>query len=113
MSWEATILSDEERDDCTPTKEELEKYLAEPDDAVAASLDVGTKRKVAIVILYAKKVAKAQAEKTWPIAHAAGKAEGRRDVIEDLRKRNPLKARSPIGRQIAHKTWQNLLKELE
>jgi len=54
------VLNDEEQDSCVPTHYEVEKYLAEPDDAVAASLTLEEKHKVAFGVLYGRKVAQAQ-----------------------------------------------------
>lgn len=54
------LLKPEEIDALAPTKEELDAYLCEPDDEVAASLDPQTKRMAARIILYTDKVAKAQ-----------------------------------------------------
>jgi len=56
-------LTDEEIDALTPSDEEIEAYLAEPDDKIAASLDPATKRLVARVILLTRKVAQAMKEK--------------------------------------------------
>jgi hypothetical protein len=60
-------LSDEEIDACTPTDEQLEKYLAEPDDEVAArirALDPKIFRLIGRCLLYGKNIAQAQLTKT-------------------------------------------------
>ena len=58
------LLTDEEIDNLSPTHEEVDTYLAEPDDEVAASLDPRTKRMVARIILHTRKVAQAQDTKS-------------------------------------------------
>ena len=60
---ERVRLTPEEVDDLTPTKEEVNAYLTEPDDNVAASLDSQTKRIAAMTILYVSKVVEAQLNK--------------------------------------------------
>ena len=59
---ESPLLSEQEIDNLTPTKEEIDNYLAKPDDEVAASLDPYIKRMAARIILYTNKVAQAQRE---------------------------------------------------
>ncbi len=59
-----SLLTDEEQDACMPTEEQLEAYLAEPDDAVAASLSEKDKRLVAKFILCGRNIANASQAKT-------------------------------------------------
>ncbi len=60
-------LTDEERDACMPSKEQLEAYLAEPDDEIAGelreSLDTETFQLLATLILYGRNIAQAQLNK--------------------------------------------------
>ena len=57
MMW---LLTAREQDDCTPSTEQLEAYLDEPDDAVARSLNIRDKRLVAKCVLYGENIARAQ-----------------------------------------------------
>ena len=60
------LLTEKEQDACTPKKEQMEAYLAEPDDEVAAILRAENPekfRQVARAILYGKNIAKAQLAK--------------------------------------------------
>ena len=59
-----SLLTDEEQDGCMPSEEQLEAYMAEPDDAIAASLSEKDKRLVAKFILCGRNIAKAQERKT-------------------------------------------------
>jgi hypothetical protein len=60
---EGLLLTDEEEDRCTPTKKEIEAYLAEPDDTTAKALTEQEKRLVAKCVLYGKKIKQAQLSK--------------------------------------------------
>jgi len=65
---EQMLLTSEEQDACTPTKEELDAYMSEPDDAVAASIsDPIIKRHIGRGILYGSKISKTQLAKAAPI----------------------------------------------
>ncbi len=67
------LLTPEEQDACTPTKEQLDAYLAEPDDEVAAKIRVEHPekfREIGRAILYGKNIAKAQDAKTASIKDA-------------------------------------------
>ncbi|KKN62233.1 hypothetical protein LCGC14_0513700 [marine sediment metagenome] len=59
-----SLLTEEEQDRCMPSDEQLEAYLAEPDDAVAAALTEKDKRLVAKFILLGRNVADASQTKT-------------------------------------------------
>lgn len=59
------ILTDGEEDACTPTPEQIEAYLAEPDDKIAKELDRKLKRHAAISILYGRNCARAQLKKIY------------------------------------------------
>ncbi len=55
-------LTDEEQDDCVATKEQLESYMAEPDDEVAAKIRVEHPNEFVMIakgILYGSNIAKA------------------------------------------------------
>ncbi len=54
-----SLLTDEEQDACMPSEEQLEAYLAEPDDAIAAGLNEKDKRLVAKFILCGRNIADA------------------------------------------------------
>jgi hypothetical protein len=59
------LLTDEEQDDCVPTRTELDAYMAGPDDGVAASItDARLKRQIGSRILYGVNIAEAQDAKT-------------------------------------------------
>ena len=63
VSGELPVLSDKEQDACTPTKEQLASYLAEPDDEVAANIRKEHPDEfiqIGRVILYGKNIAQAQ-----------------------------------------------------
>jgi len=53
-------LSEEAQDACAPSKEQVEEYLAEPDDAIAALLSLEEKQLVAKCILYGRNIAQEQ-----------------------------------------------------
>ncbi len=61
-------LGDAEIDGLSPTDKEVDDYLAEPDDKVAAhlreTLDAETFRFIGKQILFSKKIARAQAQET-------------------------------------------------
>jgi len=60
------LLTEEERDNCTPTDEQLESYLAEPDDEVARKLRSECPEMFRITgrcILYGRNIAQAQIQK--------------------------------------------------
>ena len=90
---DSRLLTDEEIDDLSPTKDEIDAYLGEPDDNIAASLDPQTKRTVARIILYTNKVAQAQDAKTASImeAECRGRVE---EIFEEME--------SYCDRQIEH-----------
>ena len=59
-------LTDAEQDSCTPIDEQLEKYLAEPDDTVAAELRLQYPKTFRIIgrcILYGRNIRQAQLQK--------------------------------------------------
>src|SRR3990167_6209211 len=61
------LLTEEERDSCTPTTEQLEQYMAMPDDRVASEIRNSLPdmfREICRAILYGQNIAKAQREKT-------------------------------------------------
>ena len=63
MKEKPPVISEKEQDDCTPTNEEVENYLAEPDDEIAANLRASYPEMFKIIgrcLLYGKKIAKAQ-----------------------------------------------------
>ncbi len=64
------LLTEKEQDDCVATDAQLEAYLAEPDDAVAASLPDDLKRRVARFILYGRNIAETQDTKSEPLVRA-------------------------------------------
>lgn len=64
------LLTSEEQDACTPSKEQIEKYLVEPNDAVASALSSEDKYLVAKCILYGTNIAKAQRDLTASIKDA-------------------------------------------
>ncbi len=58
-----TVLTELEQDKCTPTKEQLDAYLAAPDDEIAAKLHREYPEKFVLIaksILYGQNIAKAQ-----------------------------------------------------
>jgi len=60
------MLTDEETDKCTPSSEQLEAFLAEPDDEVAAELkasDPDAFRIIGRCILYGRNIRQAQLNK--------------------------------------------------
>jgi len=63
---EKVVLSKEERDNCTPSDKQLEDFLAEPDDEVAAKLrkeDPKMFRVIGQCLLYGRNIAQAQLDK--------------------------------------------------
>ncbi len=64
MSSGDGLLTDEEQAACTPSKSQLDAYLAEPDDAITARLRATIMpdvfREIGMTILYGKNIAKAQ-----------------------------------------------------
>jgi hypothetical protein len=76
---EGLLLTDEEEDRCTPTKEEIDAYLAEPDDAIAKALTPEEKRLVAKCVLYGKKIKQAQLAKAQ--AHCEKRVREEREKI--------------------------------
>ena len=64
---EKGLLTEEERDNCTPTNDQLEKYLAEPDDEIAAEIRAfypTTFRIIGRCLLYGRNIAQAQVKKS-------------------------------------------------
>ena len=60
------LLTDDEADNCTPSTEQVEAYLAEPDDEVAAGLRVSYPTAFRIIgrfTLYGRNIAQAQLDK--------------------------------------------------
>ena len=99
MEAKDTVMSPEEQDNCTATKEQLENYLARPDDRVAVSLDLVEKKLVAKAILYGENIAQAQAGITWNKAI--------REVVEWINDTDIMVMLSPRKRR----EWQAKLKE--
>ncbi len=69
------LLMEEEQDACTPTNEQLEAYLAEPDDEVAAKIraaDPEKFREICRGILHGDNIAKAQRDLSYPIGYRDG-----------------------------------------
>ena len=68
---EQARLTPKEQDACTPSKEQLDAYLAEPDDGVAYALrlTISTEdfRQIGRVILYGRNIAEAQLTKFFSI----------------------------------------------
>jgi hypothetical protein len=79
---EGLLLTDEEEDRCTPTKKEIEAYLAEPDDTTAKALTEQEKRLVAKYVLYGKKIKQAQLSKAQ--AHCDKRV---REIFEEIEAR--------------------------
>lgn len=64
------LLTADEMDECTATTEQLESYLAEPDDRIAADLSLTEKRLISKCVLYGVNIAKAQRDLTASIKDA-------------------------------------------
>lgn len=86
-------ITDEEQDACTPTNEEVDAYLAEPDDAIAAILTPQEKRLAARTILYGRKVADAQlaadekdCKRAKKIAYKKGYVQAIKDNLGEVQK---------------------------
>jgi len=95
MEAKDTVMSPEEQDKCTPTDEQLEAYLAEPDDDVAARLREADPKMFRIVgrcLLYGQNIAKAQAEISYKAGYdeaakssltlEIGRKAGMKEVVE-------------------------------
>jgi len=61
------LLTEKDQDDCYPSPKQLEEYLAEPDDTVAASLTAEQKARIATSILYGRNIAIKQRDLTASI----------------------------------------------
>ena len=90
-------LTSAEMDNCTPTREQLENYLAEPDDKLATSLDLVEKRLIAKAILYGENIAHAQLKKVENYGST----------------KCPHASRGNLLRKDCLYCWQALLKEIE
>ena len=77
MEAKATVMTEEEQDNCTPTQQQVQAYLAEPDDELAKKMRLAEPRMfrtMAKVILYGRNIAQVQAEITFKA--------GIREVVE-------------------------------
>jgi len=131
MEAKDTVMSPEEQDKCTPTDEQLEAYLAEPDDDVAARLREADPKMFRIVgrcLLYGQNIAKAQAEISYKAGYdeaakssltlEIGRKAGMKEVVEWVEKHKHMCHRSSVdghyetvGLDVLD--WQAFLKEIE